>query len=157
MSSQNTDQNLELKPSAELSNHAHGSELLTPSLPPQSNSRRFLVPLILGLLVLGGVGWVLFNRVILPILMFSNMAPPPPLAVPLGQAKVTTVEESSDYAATLDSRQSVTLQPKVPGQISTIFEGGRSRPGRRYSAANGRRSAACPGCQSRRWGEYRSG
>lgn len=121
MSSQNTDQNLELKPSAELSNHAHGSELLTPSPPPQNNSRRFLVPLILGLLILGGVGWVLFNRIILPILMFSNMAPPPPLAVPLGQAKVTTVEESSDYAATLDSRQSVTLQPKVPGQISTIF------------------------------------
>ncbi len=121
MSSQNTDQNLELKPSAELSNHAHGLELLTPSPPPQNNSRRFLVPLILGLLILGGVGWVLFNRIILPILMFSNMAPPPPLAVPLGQAKVTTVEESSDYAATLDSRQSVTLQPKVPGQISTIF------------------------------------
>ena len=121
MSSQDT-QNLDVDTISEDSvNNSHGLESDLPSLPPQRGPRRFLVPLILGLLVLGGLGWVLFNRVILPILMSSQMAPPPPISVPLGQAKSTTVEESSDYAATLDSRQSVALQPKVPGQISAIY------------------------------------
>ncbi|WP_404788026.1 efflux RND transporter periplasmic adaptor subunit [Altericista sp. CCNU0014] len=122
MSSQDTHQTLDLQTNAEDAvANPHGLESDLPTPPPQRGPRRFIVPLILGLLVLGGLGWVLFNRVILPILMFSQMAPPPPIAVPLGRAKVTTVEESSDYAATLDSRQSVTLQPKVPGQISAIY------------------------------------
>jgi multidrug efflux pump subunit AcrA (membrane-fusion protein) len=123
MSNQDTRSNLDLQASAE--DFAVDSPSLESELQPLSPKRglqRFIVPLILGLLVLGGLGWVLFNRVILPILMSSQMAPPPPpIAVPVGQAKATTIEESSDYAATLDSRQSVTLQPKVPGQISAIY------------------------------------
>jgi RND family efflux transporter MFP subunit len=122
MSNQDTRSNLDLQASTEdsaIDSPSLESELQ--SLPPQRRPRRFIVPLILGLLVLGGLGWVLFNRFILPILMFSQMKPPPPIAVPVGQAKATTIEESSDYAATLDSRQSVTLQPKVPGQISAIY------------------------------------
>jgi RND family efflux transporter MFP subunit len=121
MSNQDTHPNLDLQASAEdsaVDSPSLESELQ--SLSPKRSPRRFIVPLILGLLVMGGLGWVLFNRFILPILMFSQMKPPPPVAVPVGQAKATTVEESSDYAATLDSRQSVTLQPKVAGQISAI-------------------------------------
>jgi RND family efflux transporter MFP subunit len=122
MSNQDTRPNLDLQANSEESAVDPPSlESELQSLPPQRSPRRFMVPLILGLLMLGGLGWVLFNRVILPILMFSQMAPPPPIAVPVGQPKTTTVEESSDYAATLDSRQSVTLQPKVPGQISAIY------------------------------------
>jgi RND family efflux transporter MFP subunit len=122
MSSQDTGQNLDVKASSDSPVvNSHHSESHIPSLPPHRGARRFIVPLVLGLLAVGGIGWVLFNRVILPILMFSQMAPPPPISVPLGQAKRTMVEESSDYAATLDSRQSVTLQPKVPGQISAIY------------------------------------
>jgi RND family efflux transporter MFP subunit len=122
MSNQDTHPNLELQTSSEDSAvDSSNLESELESLSPKRNPRRFIVPLILGLLVLGGLGWVLFNRVILPILMFSQMKPPPPISVPVGQAKATTVEESSDYAATLDSRQSVTLQPKVPGQISAIY------------------------------------
>jgi multidrug efflux pump subunit AcrA (membrane-fusion protein) len=79
------------------------------------------VPIGVGLLLLGGVGWVLFNRLVLPFLMFSQMPPPPPLTVPLGRATVTTVEDSSEYAATLDSRQSITVQPKVTGRIAAIY------------------------------------
>jgi RND family efflux transporter MFP subunit len=122
MSNQDTRSNLDLQASSKDSADDSSSlESELQSLPSPRGPRRFIVPLILGLLVVGGLGWVLFNRVILPILMFSQMAPPPPIAVPVGQPKATTVEESSDYAATLDSRQSVVLQPKVPGQISAIY------------------------------------
>jgi RND family efflux transporter MFP subunit len=123
MSSHDTSQNLELEtsPKNDIVENSHGAESQLPSSPPPRGSRRLIVPIILGLLAVGGVGWVLFNRIILPILMFSQMAPPPPISVPLGQPKSTAVEESSDYAATLDSRQSVTLQPKVPGRISAIY------------------------------------
>jgi multidrug efflux pump subunit AcrA (membrane-fusion protein) len=120
MSSQDTRQSPDLETSAkDVEANSHGSESHLPSFPPQRSPRRW-VPLILGLLALGGLTWVLFNRVILPMLS-GQAPPPPPISVPLGLAKTTTVEESSDYAATLDSRQSVTLQPKVPGQISAIY------------------------------------
>jgi RND family efflux transporter MFP subunit len=92
-----------------------------PSLPLQRGPRRWMVPLVLGLLVLGGVGWFLFRRIILPALMFSQMTPPPPISVPLSPVKATTIEDSSDHAVTLDSRQSITVQPKVSGRILALY------------------------------------
>jgi multidrug efflux pump subunit AcrA (membrane-fusion protein) len=83
--------------------------------------QRFILPVVVGLLILSGVGWVLFNRIILPLLMFSQMKPPPPTAVTVGRPKVARIENSSDYAATLDSRQAVTLQSRVAGRIAAIY------------------------------------
>jgi multidrug efflux pump subunit AcrA (membrane-fusion protein) len=82
--------------------------------------RRFLVPGVVGLLVLGGLGWIVFNRVVVPILAFSQMKFEP-TPVPLSNPKSAKVEESSDYAASLDSRESVILQPRVSGQVTAIY------------------------------------
>jgi multidrug efflux pump subunit AcrA (membrane-fusion protein) len=112
MSNQNTEQ------SAEYWVPEDSSEQLPQ---PKRGLRRFLLPGAVGLLLLGGVGWILFNRVILPLLMAGQMPAPSPISVPLGPVKATTIEDSSDYAATLDSRQSITVQPKVSGRISAIY------------------------------------
>jgi RND family efflux transporter MFP subunit len=89
-----------------------------PPIPPPP-WRRYLIPAI-ALALLGGIGWIIFNRIILPMLMGGGGAPPP-TPVQLTTPKTATVAESSDYAANLDSRQSVTLQPRVAGQIAEIF------------------------------------
>ncbi|MBW4538286.1 MAG: efflux RND transporter periplasmic adaptor subunit [Myxacorys chilensis ATA2-1-KO14] len=96
---------------------------------PPPRWRRFLLPALIGLAIVGGVGWIVFNRLILPMIMASQMkAQPTP--VPLANPQTATIEDSSDYAANLDSRQSVTLQPRVSGQISAIYV----RPGDRVEA-----------------------
>ncbi len=122
MNGEETNRNLKLQTSTEIETPL---ERKTP--PPRW--RRFLIPALIGLAIVGGFGWVLFNRLILPIMIASQMkAHPTP--VPLSNPKATTIEDSSDYAASLDSRQSVTLQPKVSGQISAIYV----RPGQRVEA-----------------------
>lgn len=87
--------------------------------PRPTGARRFLLPGILGLLLLGGIGWLVFSRVIMPMMMFSNLKPQP-TEVKLGNPQSASIADSSDYAATLDSRQSVVLQPRVSGQITQI-------------------------------------
>jgi RND family efflux transporter MFP subunit len=65
----------------------------------------------------------------MPILIMSGIkAQPKP--VQLANPKSTQVEDSSDYAASLDSRQLVTIQPRVSGQISAIYV----KPGDRVEA-----------------------
>ncbi len=88
--------------------------------PPRKGLRRFLVPAIIALAVLGGISWIVFNRIIFPLIMFSQMKPQA-TQVGLSSPKATNVADSSDYAAILDSRQSVTLQPRVAGQIAAIY------------------------------------
>lgn len=121
MNGEETNRDLQLQTSTEIEH----PEKKTP--PPRW--RRFLVPALIGLAIAGGLGWILFNRLILPIIIGSQMkAQPTP--VPLANPKSATIEDSSDYAASLDSRQSVTLQPKISGQIGAIFV----RPGQRVEA-----------------------
>ncbi|MGB8699586.1 MAG: efflux RND transporter periplasmic adaptor subunit [Thermosynechococcaceae cyanobacterium] len=118
MSSQNTEPSTHLPVLEDASPPSPGD----PSPPVKPSARRWIVPIAISLLLLGGIGWVVFNRVVLPILMFSQpQPPPPPLDVPLSRATVTTVEDSSDYAANLDSRQSITVLPKVAGRIVAIY------------------------------------
>jgi len=88
--------------------------------PPQRGLQRFLLPAAIALVILGGVGWVVFNRIILPLMLFSQMKPEP-TRVQVANPKAATIEDSSDYVANLDSRQSVTLQPQVSGQVSAIY------------------------------------
>jgi multidrug efflux pump subunit AcrA (membrane-fusion protein) len=93
---------------------------LTPGVKSPKSPRRFLLPALMVLALLGGVGWIVFSRVIMPMLMFANM-PPQVTKVGLSTPKTGAIEDASEYAASLDSRQSVTLQPRVSGQVSTIF------------------------------------
>lgn len=88
--------------------------------PPRPGLQRFLLPAVIALLILGGVGWIVFNRLILPMLSFGQMKPMP-IQVQVANPKAATIEDSSDYVASLNSRQSVTLQPRVSGQISAIY------------------------------------
>lgn len=81
--------------------------------------RRFLIPALIALAILGGIGWIVFNRIIFPIIMFSQMKPQF-TQVDIASPQTATIEDASEYAANLDSRQSVTLQPRVSGQISAI-------------------------------------
>ncbi|MBC7970353.1 MAG: efflux RND transporter periplasmic adaptor subunit [Verrucomicrobia bacterium] len=88
--------------------------------PPRKGRRRFLVPALIAAAILGGVGWIVFSRFIMPILIFSSMKPQL-TPVELSSPKIAPIADSSDYAANLDSRQSVTLQPRVSGQIAAIY------------------------------------
>ena len=89
-------------------------------LPPPQGRRRFLLPTLIVVAVLGGIGWIVFSRIIIPILIFSSMKPQL-TQVELSEPTAATIADSSDYAANLDSRQSVTLQPRVSGQIAAIY------------------------------------
>lgn len=106
----------------------------SPKLPDgkSRSRRRFLVPTLIGLAILGGIGWIVFNRIIFPILMFSQMKPQF-TEVDLATPQTASIDDSSDYAASLDSRQSVTLQPRVSGQIAAIYvqAGDRVQQGQR--------------------------
>ncbi|MBE9011654.1 efflux RND transporter periplasmic adaptor subunit [Pseudanabaenaceae cyanobacterium LEGE 13415] len=122
MNGEDTNRNVNLQPPT-------GIEAPPSPKNPPPRWQRFLVPALVGLAALGGLGWILFNRLILPLMIASQMKPQP-TPVPLANPKASTIEDSSDYAATLDSRQSVTLQPKVSGQIASILV----RPGQRVEA-----------------------
>jgi multidrug efflux pump subunit AcrA (membrane-fusion protein) len=88
---------------------------------PRSKGSWWL-PAIAILVVLGALGWVLYTRLLLPMMMMrGGPGGPPATPVGLGQPKAGTVQDSSDYAATLDSRQSVRIQPRVGGQITAIL------------------------------------
>ncbi|KAM3089969.1 efflux RND transporter periplasmic adaptor subunit [Phormidesmis sp. 146-35] len=90
-----------------------------PDRAPPPRWRKFLLPAIIILALLGGIGWIVFSRIILPMIFASQMKPQA-TPVPLSNPKTATIEDSSDYAATLDSRQSVTLQPQASGRVSAI-------------------------------------
>jgi RND family efflux transporter MFP subunit len=122
MNSQNTEQDHELDlHHQELSDELASADGKETIAPPNARWKQYAVPAVIGFLLLAGVGWVIFNRIVMPLLIFSQMKPPPPTAVPVGRPKVTRIEDSSDYAATLDSRQAVTLQSRVAGQIAAIY------------------------------------
>ncbi|NJM76980.1 MAG: biotin/lipoyl-binding protein [Acaryochloridaceae cyanobacterium RU_4_10] len=49
------------------------------------------------------------------------MKPPAPIWVPLSPVKAATIEDSSDYAVALDSRQSIAVPPNVSGRVLAIY------------------------------------
>ncbi|WP_298917119.1 efflux RND transporter periplasmic adaptor subunit [uncultured Nostoc sp.] len=93
----------------------------TPFEPP-SGKRRWLWLFLPALLLLGG-GTAIVWRLLTP----QNSAPSTANAQPLGvRVKISTVqsgiiEESSDFIASLKSQRSVTLQPRIQGQVTQIF------------------------------------
>ncbi|WP_375478556.1 efflux RND transporter periplasmic adaptor subunit [uncultured Nostoc sp.] len=92
------------------------------SFEPPSGKRRWLWLSLAALLLLGG-GATLVWRLLTP----QNSAPSTANAQPQGvRVKISTVqsgiiEESSDFIASLKSLRSVTLQPKIQGQVTQIL------------------------------------
>jgi RND family efflux transporter MFP subunit len=82
--------------------------------------QRILLPAIGVIVMLGGVGWLLFDQLISPMTKVKPTQSPA-IPVQLTNPKVATVQDSSNYAASLESRQSIRIQPRVAGQISKIF------------------------------------
>ncbi|MEH2115018.1 efflux RND transporter periplasmic adaptor subunit [Nostoc sp.] len=92
------------------------------SFEPPSGKRRWLWLFLAALLSLGG-GAAIVWRLLTPQ---QNSAPATANAQPQGvRVKISTVEsgiieESSDFIASLKSQRSVTLQPKIQGQVTQI-------------------------------------
>ncbi|MEH2051759.1 efflux RND transporter periplasmic adaptor subunit [Nostoc sp.] len=93
------------------------------SFEPPSGKRRWLWLFLAALLLLGG-GAAIVWRLLTPQ---QNSAPATANAQPQGvRVKISTVqsgiiEESSDFIASLKSQRSVTLQPKIQGQVTQIL------------------------------------
>lgn len=51
----------------------------------------------------------------------ASMQAPPPAQVKVMPAELHTVEDTSEYVATIKSRNSATIQPQVEGQITKIY------------------------------------
>lgn len=96
---------------------------------PPGKRQRPWIWLIVGLITVGGgigLWYLLASR-------NQNANPAaqqqPPTKVRLATLEPGTVSESSEYIANLESRRSVTLQPRIQGQVSRIFV----RPGDRVN------------------------
>ncbi|WP_414577562.1 efflux RND transporter periplasmic adaptor subunit [Anabaena sp. CCY 9402-a] len=89
--------------------------------PPPENSRGLRL-LLAGILLLVG-GTAVVWRLLTPI----NQAPLAANAkssgvrVKISPVQIGTIEDSTDFVASLESRQSVKLQPKIPGQVTQIY------------------------------------
>ncbi|BDI15617.1 hemolysin D [Nostoc cf. commune SO-36] len=99
-----------------------GEETPQTSFEPPSGKRRWLWLVLPAVLLLGG-GATLVWRLLTP----QNSAPSTVNAQPQGvRVKISTVqsgiiEESSDFIASLKSQRSVTLQPRIQGQVTQIL------------------------------------
>jgi len=88
---------------------------------PPRRKRWWLWLLALPLLV--GGGFLLWRFLNPP----ANKAPiaasagPPPAVVKLATVQVGAIEDSSEFIASLESRHSVKLQPRIQGQVTQIF------------------------------------
>jgi RND family efflux transporter MFP subunit len=91
-----------------------------PETPPKSS--RWLRLLLATLLLIGGgiaITWKLLTSEH-PSPAAAN-APPPAARVKLSAVQTGTVEDSTEYIASLESRRSVNLQPRIQGQVAQIF------------------------------------
>ncbi|MBD2493734.1 efflux RND transporter periplasmic adaptor subunit [Nostoc sp. FACHB-280] len=96
-------------------------ELTEPSSPPpQKNWRRWRLLLALILIIGGGVAiaW----RLLTPVQPTKPIqAQTPGVRAKIAPVQLGTIEESADYIATLESRRSINLLPRIPGQVTQIF------------------------------------
>ncbi|MBD2445723.1 efflux RND transporter periplasmic adaptor subunit [Nostoc sp. FACHB-152] len=98
-----------------------GNELSEKSyeLPPQK--RRWLRLLLALILILGG-GTAIVWRLLSPIKQAPSVSSQPPgVRVKIAPVQIGTVEESTDFIASLESRRSINLQPTIQGQVTQIF------------------------------------
>ncbi len=99
-----------------------GENLPQTSYKPPSKQRRWL-RLLLALILLIGGGTAIVWRLLTPINRQppNTNAQPPGVRVKVTPVQIGTIEDSTDFIASLESRRSVTLQPKTQGQVTQIF------------------------------------
>ncbi|WP_193196790.1 efflux RND transporter periplasmic adaptor subunit [Nostoc sp. MG11] len=99
-----------------------GENIPQTSFEPPPRKRRWLWLLLAVLLVFGGgaaIVWRLLNPT--DSAPATANAQPPGVRVKLSTVQTGTIEESSDFIASLESRRSVSLQPRIQGQVTQIF------------------------------------
>jgi multidrug efflux pump subunit AcrA (membrane-fusion protein) len=89
---------------------------------PPAKSSRGLRLLLAALLLIGGVSGIAWKLLTpeKPSPAAANAAPPG-VKVKLSPVQTGTVEDSTEYIASLESRRSVNLQARIQGQVSQIF------------------------------------
>ncbi|MBH8565851.1 efflux RND transporter periplasmic adaptor subunit, partial [Nostoc sp. CENA67] len=99
-----------------------GDQLPQTSYEPPRKQRRWLRLLLALLLIIGG-GTAVVWRLLTPANQqsASTNAQPPGVRVKVAPVQIGTIDESTEYIASLESRRSVTLQPRIQGQVSQIF------------------------------------
>ncbi|MCC5639480.1 efflux RND transporter periplasmic adaptor subunit [Nostoc sp. CHAB 5844] len=92
----------------------------TSEQPPQQNWRwwRLLLALIL---ILGGAGAIAWRLLTPTHQLQSTNTQIPGVRAKISPVQLGTIEESADYIASLESRRSVNLQSRIPGQVTQIF------------------------------------
>ncbi|BAY35124.1 secretion protein HlyD (plasmid) [Nostoc carneum NIES-2107] len=90
------------------------------SFEPPPKQRRWLRLLLAALLLLGG-GAIVWRLVTPQQQPAQTNAQPPGVRVKLAPVQTGTIQESSDFIANLESRRSVSLQPRIQGQVTQIF------------------------------------
>ncbi|WGV24826.1 efflux RND transporter periplasmic adaptor subunit [Halotia branconii] len=99
-----------------------GENLPQTSYEPPPKKRRWLRLLLAFILLIGGGTAVIWH-----LLSSANQQPsttnaqPPGVRVKVSPVQVGTIEDSTDFIASLESRRSVTLQPRIQGQVTQIF------------------------------------
>jgi len=96
-----------------------GENLSQTAEEPPRRKRRWLWWLLALPLLIGG-GFLLW-RFLTPAPQQKAAQGPPPARVRLATVQAGTTEDSSDFIATLESRHSVKLLPRIQGQVSQIF------------------------------------
>ncbi|BCX09889.1 MAG: hemolysin D [Fischerella sp.] len=88
---------------------------------PPRRQRRWLW-LLLTLLALTGGGIAVWRVFTSQNQTSANInAQPPAIPVKVSTVKSGTIEDSTEYIATIESRRSVALQPRIQGQVTQIF------------------------------------
>lgn len=100
-------------------------------VPPLSKPAGWRSPfsLLLMMFLLGSGGFVGW-RGLTPVNQSTAAAPQPPMPVQTIALQAKTIEERSEFVANLQSRRSVTLRPRIQGQVSQILV----MPGERVAA-----------------------
>jgi RND family efflux transporter MFP subunit len=91
------------------------------SLEPPPPSQRWLRLLFAALLIIGGgtaITWRLLSSRNPPA---TANVQPAAVKVKLATVQTGTIEDSAEYIATMESRRSVNLQPRIQGQVAQIF------------------------------------
>jgi RND family efflux transporter MFP subunit len=98
-------------------------DISQPSFEPPPKSQQQWLRLLIALVLIIGGGGAITSRLLTPEKPSPALAnaQPPAVKVTLSTVETGTVEDTTEYIANLESRQSVNLQPRIQGQVTQIF------------------------------------